>query len=611
MIFWLGSLLLLQIARIAFLLRSSPSFEGLGFIDLSKAFAYGLRFDLSALAYLFLASLGVELLLRLLRSKYVTTLTRLFKVLGVTVFFLLALVDVEYFVVSHKRLDASIFSIGGDISDQSLQLIFHYKLISLAVLFTFFVFWHLSGRVSLKGKIHSGGGFFKKAITTLLLIPLAVIFARGGLQEKPIKISSAMGLANSKLITLSLSTPFVMMQTLKKQSKLEVFNDYTKLESAQILRFERPYSIDSSAMYLSRKSTDNVVVVILESFSVEYSSFTPFLESLKRRGLNFENHYANGRTSIEAIPALLAALPSLIPSPYITSPYVNSQLRGLPSVEAESKRDFMFFHGARRGSMYFDSFTRFVGYPYYFAKEDYDGDPSAFYDWGVHDHAFLDFTGKKLSSWKKPFVANVFTLSSHQPFEIPASFSSSLAQAPTPFARSLRYADYSLQLFFEKYASQEWFKNTLFIITGDHTSQCQTSEFCSQLGIHRVPLVLVHGSREIAPQQIKKITQHADIPATIADYLNIDVSALLPFGKSILRRSDKGLALLNSDGEYSVVLEDGYYRLGGSGFLRCKVDTVADKDCLGVIPEQHEPVYKYLKALRSYFTQSLDTRSFE
>lgn len=608
MIFWVGSFLVLQLARLFFLLRSAATFDALSFYDLSRAFAYGARFDISALAYLFLAVMAVELLLQIFGRKSASSWARGLKAFGISLFFLFSMIDVEYFFITRKRIDASILSIGGDIGDQGKQLLVNYSYIVVLFFAALFLFWHLAGRVKVE-KISRFIFPFRKLFSLVFWVPLAIVLARGGIQEKPIKISSAMALGSPRLANLALSTPFVIMQTLKRQHTLKIYRDYEKDAAAQILKLERPLAAQSRELIQSQ-STDNVVVVLLESFSKEYAAYTPFLNSLKVQGLSYENHFANGRTSIEAIPALWAAMPSLMPIPYITSKYVNSQLYGAPSMEGSNQRDFVFFHGARKGSMYFDSFSAFLGFGAYYGKENYDGDRSALYDWGVHDHAFLDFTGKTLGTFKKPFVASVFTLSSHQPYEIPKSFSTSLAEAPTPFLRSLRYADYSLQLFFEKYSKEAWFKKTLFILTGDHTSQCKSSEFCSQMGSHRVPLILFHGGKDLGGQSILKITQHADIPATVGDYLNLKASKLPPFGKSILDVWDSGVALINAGEEYSAVFADGYYRLNGDSLLRCEIQSVGEGPCVAADLNKEAAQLKYLKAVRSYFTQSLDARNF-
>ena len=76
---------------------------------------------------------------------------------------------------------------------------------------------------------------------------------------------------------------------------------------------------------------DNVVIIILESFSKEFVGYynqgvgyTPFLDSLIQTGLVLEQAYANGIRSIEALPAITASIPSLMNQPFITSSYANN-----------------------------------------------------------------------------------------------------------------------------------------------------------------------------------------------------------------------------------------------------------------------------------------------
>ncbi len=608
MIFWLTCLLLMQLARVFFLVRSAASYEELGFWDLSRSFLYGIRFDLSALAYLYLGVLALSLILFIVRSRSSFFWQRVVATIGFSVFYLISLIDVEYYAIARKRLDASILSIGGDIGDQLSQMAANYTYILYSFSIVLFLMWHLSGR---DAPARGARNVFslKKALLNLLLVPCLVIAARGGLQEKAIKISSAMALGDSRLIDLSLNTPFVALHTLKAKEKLEVFNDFDKESSALILQRERPQAAAYRPL-LKRNLQDNVVIILLESFSREYSFASPYLNSLKANGIFFENHFANGRTSIEAIPSIWASIPSLLDIPYITSPYVSTRLQGIPSLsQAQSPREYLFFHGARKGSMYFDSFTSLLGVNRYFGKEDYTGDKSAFYDWGVHDHAFLEFSGQKLTEETNPFVASIFTLSSHQPYEIPATFSTSLADAPSPFVRSIRYADKSLQMFFEKYSEEKWFKNTLFIITGDHTSQCRTSATCNPIGIHHVPLLLVHGGQSLGGRTVSRITQHVDIPFTIADYLELDSSELLPFGHSLLDSGDAGLALFKEKSFYQLYTPQGFFKLNeASAFMRC--DPKEPNSCTPADGTQYSSELKYLRAARSYFTQSLNQRNF-
>lgn len=599
-------LCLFQIARFHFYLRNQASFEGTSFGDLFKAFVWGSRFDVSALSYLFLGALALKLVLFFISKDFSQKAYRFFLVLAVATAFAFCIADAEFFFVNHKHLDFTLFQIGGDFKDQLPQYFKNYFYIFILWLFAVWILFFFSKNKKPKKS------FSLFVLSLIAWVPLGVVGARGGFQEKSLAISHSLLLGDSRLAEVSLNAPFVIMQTSRKKTDISISRDFSFHEARSVLLNNRPKAHHKDLEQVSRlrRPQDNVVVFILESFSNEYSYATPFLMSLKNKGISFERHFSNGRTSIESVPALFASLPSLLAQPYITSPFSTSRLNSLPAVVDKSKRDVIFMHGARKGSMYFDAFTSYLGFNHYFGKEDFTGPTSAFYDWGVHDHAFLRFSGDTLSNWKKPFIASIFTLSSHQPYEIPLEFQRQIPEEKSPFIRSLRYADRSLELFFKENKNKKWFQNTLFIFTGDHTSQCQGREFCSQMGSHSVPLIFYHGSDLFKPLKVFKPTQHADLPATIATYLALSTDRLLPFGHSVFDSLDGGVVFLRDHHNWQMIHPRGFFKLRENDFERCELGVISETNCRIEQPNRYEAELKYLKALRSYFTQSLERRSF-
>lgn len=99
-------------------------------------------------------------------------------------------------------------------------------------------------------------------------------------------------------------------------------------KAGQWLQSNAPDSLGrrSTEMTLRRK---NVVVIVLESFSQEYMgcynkgtmpSFTPFLDSLYQHSVVYQGR-ANGKKSIEGIPAVFSSVPTLMTFPLMMSDY--------------------------------------------------------------------------------------------------------------------------------------------------------------------------------------------------------------------------------------------------------------------------------------------------
>ena len=93
----------------------------------------------------------------------------------------------------------------------------------------------------------------------------------------------------------------------------------------------------------------NVVILILESFGNTYTgpnnteSYSPFFDSILQQSLYFENSISNGSSSMDAVPAILASLPSWTNESFIISSYVGNKINGLPYYLKKKQIDIHFF----------------------------------------------------------------------------------------------------------------------------------------------------------------------------------------------------------------------------------------------------------------------------
>ena len=226
----------------------------------------------------------------------------------------------------------------------------------------------------------------------------------------------------------------------------------------------------------------NVVVFILESFGREYwgamnysrkienfESFTPFLDSLAQHSLVFSNGFTNSRKSIHGMPAVLAGIPSFDVS-YTSSQYSNQSLQSLVSIAEEMEYSTSFFHGAPNGSMGFLGFSQVLGFDKYYGKNEYDN--NADYDgiWGIWDEPFFQFTQDKLSEDTSPFLATIFSVSSHAPFKIPQKYEGEFKEGYVAMHPCVQYTDYAIARFIESSKKEPWFENTIFVFTADHAN---------------------------------------------------------------------------------------------------------------------------------------------
>jgi len=155
-------------------------------------------------------------------------------------------------------------------------------------------------------------------------------------------------------------------------------------------------------------------------------------------------------------------------------------------------------------------------------------------------------------------VAGIFTLSSHQPYTIPAAFNGKFPKGTLEIHESIGYVDHALEQFFNKIKTAPWFNNTLFIITSDHSQKLESSKYMNMVGRYRVPLI-IYGPG-INQGESKRVSQHSDIPMSILDY--VEVSGELPATSVSIFNNDQGVALNYADGStYFLAQNDRIYTL--------------------------------------------------
>ncbi len=373
------------------------------------------------------------------------------------------------------------------------------------------------------------------AILTVVLVVTAPI---GGWRHRDIR-PVALGNANEYTyrpteVALVLNTPFSIIRTYGKA----VFSDPGYYTNKQEL--DSIYSPLHVPTHKGMKHRKNVVVIIIESFGREYigslastalgpsyKGYTPFVDSLVQHSATFRYSYCNGRKSIDGMPSILSSVPMFI-KPYILTPQSLNRLSGLAGYLGKKGYYSAFFHGARTGSMGFNGFSNATGFKGYFGREDfnkdkrYGGDNDFDGYWAIWDEPFLQYYSTKMTEFKEPFVTAVFTASSHHPYQIPDKYKSKYPEEGIIIHKCIRYTDNALRRFFDTSRKQPWFKNTIFVITSDHTNLSDHAEFSSDIGGFCSPIIIYDPSGDIKPGMRDAIAQQIDIMPTMLGYLGYD-----------------------------------------------------------------------------------------
>ena len=372
-----------------------------------------------------------------------------------------------------------------------------------------------------------------------------VIGIRGGfgMTTRPITMSNALQYTNRPAETnIILNTPFCIMRSLEGTvysnpgyfAETELEEIYTPVHNAATKMVAYPVGKDM-----------NVVVLILESFAKEhigfynrdldggtYTGYTPFLDSLLTHSTTFVHSYATGRKSIDAMPSVLASIPRF-GSSYILTPYYTNSVNSLASLLGKKGYQTGFFHGAPNGSMGFLAFARSCGFEAYYGKDEYGND--ADYDgyWAIWDEEFLQFYGRTMSGMREPFMTAVFTASSHHPFQVPKRYEGVFPEGSSPLHRCIGYTDNALRKFFDCAKRQSWYKNTLFVLTADHTNELVHAEYQNDKGVYEVPIIFFSPMWNEGRVDSTTAVSQADIMPTVLGVLGYD-EPFVAFGEDVL-----------------------------------------------------------------------------
>jgi len=598
--------------RLMFLICNFGLFSGVSFLHVAQAFGYGLRFDFSALVAINFPFILISLLPRRAQPNliYERLVQGLFLLLNIP-FLIINVIDVEFFQFTGRRLTFQRLSLAGDPGVKWATLLLSYWPLLLLGLSLIALLVVLYGKIAINQKPQAKPATVWAWLLSLVLVaPLSILIFRGGFQWRPINQAQAMALGHAGLAQLALNSSFTVLKTYGSKPLVRRHYFDPPDEALQCLR---SLADGGEQLLPNEKRRDNIVILILESFSAEYwgagnggNRYTTFLDSLAGQSLFFTRNYANGRASIEVMPSVLAGLPSLMEEPFINSAYQSSELLGLGTALGREGYTTSFFHGGRNGTMHFDAFMHLAGFQHYFGldeyprREDYDG------DWGIYDEPFLQFTVAELSKQKPPFAAAIFTLSSHHPYTIPSKYRGRFKKGTLPIHEAVGYTDYAVEQFFAAARRQPWYTNTLFIITADHTQKLETPEYLNTLGQYRVPLLIFHPHGALPPVDPGRTTQHADIIASILDYLDVQPGRRLLFGKSVFRTGE-GRAFLHVNGHYWLVRGPQALEFIPEGASRL-YDLSKDPGLKSPLPgesERRAGLEKEAKALVQYYNNGL------
>lgn len=352
--------------------------------------------------------------------------------------------------------------------------------------------------------------------TALLIISFVMI--RGGVSNVPINISSAYFSKNNALNNAAVNPAWSFLATELERDKHAPLKFFEQKEQAEnILSQINSNKDDYTSLLEPYDSNTNLILIVLESFSAkvvgsvsgEKFGSTPQLDSISGQGISFSNAYASSFRSDKGLLALTTGFPSGARQTLTNFP---TELSAKPSVFKLFSKDYWT-------SFYYGGNLDFANIKVLFSDADElkSGDDfvsSKRNTWGVHDEDVFQTFGDDFITRKKPQFSMLFSLSSHEPFDVP-----NYQNREDPYLNSISYTDSCLGLLINRIKESDKWSNTLIMITADHgVRRPDNAPIYSDINF-KIPLILTGG---VVRQDtvIREIVSQSDLPSTVASYLN-------------------------------------------------------------------------------------------
>ena len=519
------------VARILFFFYNRNLIQIDGVADIFSMCYHGLAFDTASILYLNLLFIVFSILpFRINHSnKYQTFLFYLYfipNLLGYATNF----IDFIYYRFNFGRSTIAALDSLKHESNKTLLLVnflMNYWHVFVLFILVSCLWIYLYKKVTIHDRnSHSGVAYFGTSLVSFLVIVTLIIGGiRGDFKKstRPINlIDASRDVKNVSQADVVLNTPFALIRTLFSNN----FKKMNFVDEATISKLVQPIKHYTN----NPKSKLNVVIFILESNAKEYfgsfnkdmkipnyKGYTPFVDSLAQHSMIYTNAYANGYKSIHAMSSVLAGIPSFKDA-FTSSPYPKQKTESLVSTLKSEGYSTSFFHGAPNGSMGFLGYANILGFDHYYGKNEYNNDANFDGVWGIWDEPFFQYFNTTISKEKQPFMATLFSVSSHEPYQVPDKYKGKFPKGDVNIHQCIGYTDFALKQFFASAKKEAWFKNTIFVFVGDHGNTIFYDEYKREMNKNAVAMMIYKPNSDLVGES-KEYAQQIDLYPTILDLM--------------------------------------------------------------------------------------------
>ena len=529
---------------------------------LLQSFLYGIRLDISLTGYIMILPAIILLSGKILKKNALSYIFSVYSILILLAVLFIILADAELYRNWGFKIDKTgllyLKTPKEALASSKISLVIVFLIVWLTLVTSFFLLFrkHVACHItnSLKKGWESSIGFF------LILISL-IIPIRGTFGIATINVSAVYFHKDLYPNHAAVNPAWNVIYSLSVDESKEQHSFFTQERCNST--FSELMQRDSSSMKVLNTDNPNIIIIILESFSAKFieplggePDVTPNFNNLCKEGILFQNFYANGDRSDKGLVSIISGFPAQPTTSIIKYPNKTQNLNFLNLSLKQKGYSSAFYYGGNLNFANIKSYFVNGKFDKLITVDDFSSDLNMG-KWGVPDEYVFGKLYNDICKENQPFINTIFSLSNHEPFDIPVLGKFPGSDEDNLFRSSTFYTDYCLGKFIDQSKKEDWWDNTLCIIVADHGSRLPGTISLYSLDKFRIPMLWIGGALTVKDTINSNFGTQSDIPNTVLTQLDISDSEYI-FGKDIFSPGVKDFSFYAFNDGFGFIDKDGY-----------------------------------------------------
>ena len=555
-LFWIAFFVVIRLFFVIYNIRLT---SGLNFGTVLGTFGHGLKLDLSMGGYL----VGVMLLVMMLtfwcKGSVTAAIANPVAICFIVIFSLIGICDCELYRNWGFRMDCTVLAYLKTPKEAAAS-----TPIWLTALFMVWIAAFAWGCIKIYIKLigkplrQLEPARWYTLPVLMFVSALCVIPIRGGVGIAPIRTGTVYFSSHPYANHAAVNVQWNFCNSLRyiNNARTPNFMPQAKADSltAQMLKS------GNERVNLLKTNRPNILIMVMESFTAKavgcvggMLGVTPNLDSLARTGVLFSNCYANGDRSDKGLICILSGYPA---QPTTSIVKLTEKAQKLPHLSQKLHAE------GYQSSFYYGGDIDFANLKSYFITGNYGRtvtmDEFSRRDmnskWGAHDHVVLNRWHSDICAMQSPFFSALFTLSSHEPFEVPHTSQFTGSDEESLFLNSVHYTDSCIGDFVRRASAEPWWDSTLIILIADHGSRHPGNSPIHVPEKFHIPMIWLGGALDTTGIIVDKYMNQCDLPLLLCNQLEVD-GGDFTFSKDVLTGSPE-FAIYAYNNGYGFVTEN-------------------------------------------------------